>query len=355
MIPSGGVRIVLALISTFLVTSASFTQGAEKVRVYPMGEADGGAAVGLEVDSTEDVLEPPTMDADGGDVFDQEGDFVPLDVTMGAPQYALGRGGEGSLAIDFTGGDLLSSGAFDPRNFNTFSALSQGWVKPDPAGQDVDQSLWSLGNDNGGVGITADGFWLLRAVSAVPDTVSDAEVAFDEWTHVAVFRGGNGASLFVNGELVATGDNFWNGVGPVSVGAGADGENPYVGLIDDFNIAGFSDFVFDEVSDIDFFDPDNFSGVLGDVDQNAIVDLDDYLIWSENVGFDNEQGAGDVVSLLRGDVDGNGRINYFDFEVIREQAEIGGNALILVPEPAGGVLFATGIGLVVLRLRRRRR
>ena len=95
-----------------------------------MGEADGGAAVGLEVDSTEDVLEPPTMDADGGDVFDQEGDFVPLDVTMGAPQYALGRGGEGSLAIDFTGGDLLSSGAFDPRNFNTFSALSQGWVKP---------------------------------------------------------------------------------------------------------------------------------------------------------------------------------------------------------------------------------
>ena len=128
-----------------------------------------------------------------------------------------------------------------------------------------------------------------------------------------------------------------------------------MGLLDDFNIAGFSDGVFDLVNDIDFFDPDNFSGVLGDVDQNGLVNLADYEIWSQNVGFNNTQGAGDATTLLRGDVNQDGRINFFDFQIISDEALAAGAALNLasVPEPASAALFLVG-GLMFLATMRRR-
>ena len=210
--------------------------GAEKVRYYPMGEADAGAIVGGVVLSTEDIQEPPTEDVDGTAIFDQMGDFVPLEaVNAGAaPTYAVGRLGEGSFALRFDGeDDQLKSGPFDPRWFRpgppTYSALSQAWVYPDPEGEGLAQAIWGLGTDNGGVGITADGLWQLRASAIIPDTTSTASVAFGEWTHVAVMRTGGPARLYINGELVLERSNYWNGPGDVSVGAGPSGENPVHG------------------------------------------------------------------------------------------------------------------------------
>ncbi len=225
-----------------------------------------------------------------------------------------------------------------------------------PGRRGLAQAVWGLGTDNGGLGITADGFWELRASAIIPDTASPVPVAFGEWTHVAVFRSGGPARVYVNGGLALELSNWWNGPSEVSVGAAADGTKPFNGIIDDFNIAGFSDGSFDAVNDIDFFDPDNFSGVLGDVDQDGLVDVSDYLIWSDNAGFDNGQGSGDVSSLLLGDVNDDGRINYFDFQVIANEAAAAGAALDLaaVPEPATAWLLVGGWLLCLNVLRRRR-
>lgn len=346
-----------------VVLLSSQAAGAVKVRYYPMGEADVGATVGGVALSTEDIQLPPSVDIDGTPISDSQGDFVPLDAVdaTAAPKYTLGRQGAGSLALCFDGvDDQLKSGRFDPREFRpgppTFTALSQAWVNPDAEGIGSLQAVWGLGTDNGGVGITADGFWQRRASAIIPDTASTTPVAYGEWTHVAVLRSGGPARLYINGQLVLERSNYWNGPNDVSVGAALFGEDPFNGAIDEFNIAGFSDGSFDLVRDIDYFDPDNFSGVLGDVDQDGNVTNADYLIWSKNVGFSNNQGSGDATTLLLGDVNQDGRINFFDFQVIADEAAAGGVALNLasVPEPATAGLMMVGglLGLAVLRRRR---
>jgi hypothetical protein len=84
------------------------------------------------------------------------------------------------------------------------------------------------------------------------------------------------------------------------------------------------------------------------------VDTNDYVIWSENIGFDNGQGAGDVTTLLMGDVNEDGRINYFDFQIISDEAAAAGAPLNAVPEPVSGVMLGAG-GLAIAALGRKRR
>ena len=304
-----------------VVFAGTTAHAAETVRFYPCGEEDPDAEVGEEVLETTDTQTPPTTDANGAPVADSLGESVPL-AAAGGPLYVEGRQGGDSLAIEFDGvDDTLTSGAFDPRNFSTFAALSQAWIKPDSDNEGIRQAVWSLGRDNGGVGITADGFWEFIATSGIRDTASTVEVSFDEWTHVAIFRGGNGAELYVNGALVASGAGTWNGVGNVTVGGRTGGVDFFDGVIDDFQIAGFSDLDFDASRDVKSSDSE-VSGVAGDIDQDGVVDGDDFIIWSGNVGFDNGLGGGDLNTLLMGDVDQNGRIDYFDFRIIATE---GGN------------------------------
>ena len=319
-----------------LVLSWQSADAAEKVRSYPCGEADDDGEVGEIVLETLDVTSPPTEDAAGSPVFDGQGEFVSL-VAESEPIYTEGRDEDG-VAIQFDGiDDQLTSGPFDPRNFGSFAALSQAWVKPDGAGSGTQQAIWSLGNDNGGAGISADGRWELIAVSLVPDTVSDVEVEFDTWTHVAVLRTGNTGRLFINGELATSGDHWWNGVGLVTVGNRSSGGGFFSGAIDDFSISGFSDGSFNSFVDIDFFEGES-SDVFGDINQDRLVDEADYAIWSENSGFDNGLGAGDGSTMLRGDVDQNGRVNFFDFWLIQNEVndpvevEIGPDGLIVAED-----------------------
>jgi hypothetical protein len=335
----------------FALFIGASSRAAEKIRVYEFGENDPGAMLGGEVIETQDSQVPPVPGSDvaGG------ADSVPLFAEfLEEPTYVEGRGGPGTFAIDFDGEfDRLTSPAFDPRNFNgpdSFNALSQAWLKPDSAKQGQQQNVWSLGNDNGGVGITADGFWQIIASSSIPDTASTTPVAFDEWTHVAIYRTGNFARLYVNGSLVVSGANFWNGVGLVTVG-NRTSEVPstslahYDGAIDDFAISGFGfDGVFglNPAEDIDFFADLVITGVPGDVDQDGDADQDDYNIWSTNVGFNSGLGSGDPSTLLIGDLDQNGRVNYFDFIEIVAAARAEGNQLVLgsIPEPSALILVA---------------
>lgn len=320
-------------------------------RFYRLGEDDGNVAVGDTASFTADSQESAS---DGG------GPFVDLfglgkytkGWTTESPLYKPELSQPSPLAMSFEGGlQWFDGAAFDPRNFNgSFTALSQAWVKPNGAGKGSLQTVWGLGSDNGGVSITDDGFWQLNSGGSAGSIKSQTEVAFDEWSHVAVLRGGNSGTLYLNGAVIATNPGFWNGPGPLVLGAGnLDGANPFLGAIDEFIISGFSDGSFEPAFDIFF--PIDVSGVLGDVVQDGVVDQLDYDAWSNNVGFNNGLGAGDSSTLLRGDVDQNGIVNYFDFVIIRREAAAAGVAI--VPEPSTFALCAFGaVAWICLRRRR---
>lgn len=331
-----------SLVAVFIPVSLP-AHAAEIVRNYPMGEADD-AEIGDEAIFTIDTVE---FEADGGGIT--------VDL-LGFGTYVEGRNENSPLAISFNGLDeYFQAPAFDPRNFNSFATLSQGWIKPNSEGLGLEQTVWAVGNDNGGVTITEDGFWQLNSGGPAGSTVSDTAVAFDEWSHLAVFRGGNSGTLYLNGSVIVTNDGFWNAPGEFYLGNGLSEETPFMGVIDDFAISGFGDGVFDQIRDIKFLDPDSLSGILGDVDpsQDGIVNQADYMVWSNNVGFDNGLGVGDFSTLFRGDADQNGRVNFFDLEIIRNEAAAGGVA-ITVPEPSS--LWGLALcSLGVLPFRRRAR
>jgi hypothetical protein len=97
------------------------------------------------------------------------------------------------------------------------------------------------------------------------------------------------------------------------------------------------------------------TGIAGDVDQDGDADQADYQIWSTNSGFNNTFGVGDVTTLVKGDVNNDGRIDFFDFKVIATAVAAGGGTLDLsggsVPEPSSMLLAACGA--IALGKRRR--
>lgn len=243
----------------------------------------------------------------------------------------------------------------------TFFQLSQAWVYPRSAGQGTEQVVWAIGDENGGVRITSDGFWQLTAVGGATIGLSTAQVAFDQWTHIAVNRGGGNAQLRVNGSLAATASGSFGKWGDfVTLGADEELSLLFNGVVDNFDIGGNHDGSFVVFDDLMFFSDLGIpapTGVAGDVDQDGDADQDDYLIWSANAGFNNTFGAGDVTTLVKGDVNNDGRVDFFDFTIISNAVAAGGGSLQLiqgnVPEPHA-LAMVTGIALA-LSLRRRAR
>lgn len=319
---------------------------AEIVRFYPMGEEDNGATIGEEAIFTADTVEFAA---------DQAGAIVDLE---GFGTYVAGRNEGSEFAISFNGTtDFFQAPPFDPRHFGgSFSALSQAWVNPSSEGEGLAQTVWALGTDNGGVGITEDGLWQLNSGGPAGSLASETAVAFDEWVHLAVLRTGNNGTLYLNGSVIARNDGFWIGPGELYLGVGPTEDDPFIGVVDDFIVSGFGDGSFDPVVDILFLDPSALSGVLGDVDQDGVVDQADYDQWSSNVGFNNSLGVGDFSTLVRGDVDQNGRVNFFDFDIIRTQASLTGNQIV-IPEPSSfpmAVFTLLAFLRIVSRVARRR-
>lgn len=334
--------LIAILLSLSLPQFNSLLHAAVVVRNYPLGEEDNGAAIGEEASFTVDNVE---SDLDQVDVV--------VDL-FGFGTYVAGRNEESEFAISFDGqSDFFQAPPFDPRNFGgSFTALSQGWINPRSEGEGFSQTVWAVGTDNGGVGITEDGFWQLNSGGNAGSLVTETPVAFDEWVHLAVLRGGNNGTLYLNGSVIGRNDGFWNAPGEFYLGVGPTEEDAFFGSIDDFAISGFQDGSFDPVVDIRFLDPSALTGILGDVDQDGLVGQSDYDAWSVNVGFNNGLGVGDFSTLFRGDVDQNGSINFFDFQIIRTEALAAGNA-IAVPEPTSQILLAIS-ALAVLTLRRKR-
>lgn len=358
-----------SLVLMVAVGASRLSAAYEKIRFYEFGENDLGAAVGGAILTTADSQSSPTYEGKftDGPNWDPPGlptgeEFVNLSALgdAAAPMYTPGR--LTGLSAFFAGDDYLEGATYDPRANSkgewtaidpidySFTTVSQAWVRPSASGKGQRQVLWQVGPENGGVAITADGKWEI----VHPNRVLDIPVKFDRWTHITMRRGENTAILYIDGEVAGDSPGTWGGLGAFTVGAGLGGADGFVGQLDDLNISAYRgpSALFDPTQDIDFFTDLKLSGVRGDVNQDSKVDQGDYVIWSSNSGFDNQFGFGDPSTLLLGDVDGNGRINFFDFQIISDEAAAGGVALQVIPEPASAGWLAVTLGLAARRVRR---
>ncbi len=368
----------VASVAMFVALAAAAAQAATKERVYPMGDNDPGATVGQKPPvgssgriQTEDI-QPSTTDFRGTDPPAQVNvSLVPLKSFNAnfAPTYVLAsdRPGAvaGNFALEFDGvNDNMFSDSFDPRDFEGgFAVLAQAWVKPTSASFTSPQFIFRIGAENGGVSISANGLWTLRTgnVATPPDLFeveSSVAAVPNQWTHVAVVRGGNDSALYVNGSIAARDTGFWGADGPeVTVGGNTFGtDSLFKGVIDNFNVASLVG-GFDSGIDVDYFADNDiaFTGVAGDIDQDGLVNDADYVIWSDNVGFTNGVGQGDAGTLLIGDADRSGRIDLWDFRIIQQAALAAGTPLTRgVPEPSSAALLLTLGALAACRRGRRR-
>ena len=85
----------------------------------------------------------------------------------------------------------------------SFNLITQAWVRPSSAGIDTAQTVWRAGAEQGSVNITEGGFWEFRDLSSVGVLNPNIPVEYDAWTCIGVRRGGNGAEVYINRELVA--------------------------------------------------------------------------------------------------------------------------------------------------------
>lgn len=307
-----------------------------------------------------------------------------VNVSNGSPLDSPSTGS--TVGLQFDGDDAVQGQSFrgyfmtvagttnnepqsDSNTIQSFQVLSQAWVRPDGSFNGTEQTVWSVGNELGGIGITADGFWKHTALLG-DDQVTSTPVAFDQWTHLAVRHTGGAATLFVNGTLALTTSTFYNNWQTfTTLGSYEDGTEPFKGVLDSFSTVGTAGLGIvttptpqQPVSDLDVFVDLNLpgpSGVTGDVDQDGDADQEDYDIWSTNSGFNNGLGLGDLTTLVKGDLDNNGKVNFFDFRVIAGAVAAAGGSLSLannaVPEPSCGILLAiAGTATWWARVRRSR-
>jgi len=163
-------------------------------------------------------------------------------VAVGNPTYQTGLEGTG-LAFDGTGDQYVDLGTFDPSN-DTGQLSVAMWLKR-TGRVDVYQGLmgkrdifsdqdmmWQieLNQNSGAIAFTRHGGEFVSSLALLRP---------DEWTHVTVTYDGEMASLFVNGQLTSNGPFA---LGPdteatLVLGAcGANGENPFHGVIDEVAI-----------------------------------------------------------------------------------------------------------------------
>lgn len=355
--------------------------GAAAVRVFPMD-------MGLAVDPADPFgpLVEPAVGLGAAFIFNANSDDAALDLQspIGAePIFVVGRTGlPGDLAVSFDG-SLQNPGA-EPgednqattlfgRSFCTtcpdedvneillavsggqfgssFSLGHQLWAKPDIAGLGSKQVL-SINGDGqwGGIGITQGGNWahIWSRNGDVQFDDSGVAVDYDAWTNVAAITTGGVNRLFVNGSAASLKLGcYWQGGVSLTLAAGANGfDDAYMGNLDDVKMMVASAVVggFSPQLDLDFYEDQVFSGIVGDVDQDGEVGVVDYEVWAMNVGFNNRLGFGDPASLLRGDTNQNGVIDLGDLEIIKGAATGSGMA---IPEPGSLVVLGMGaLGLV---------
>ncbi|MFC1758120.1 LamG-like jellyroll fold domain-containing protein [Planctomycetota bacterium] len=288
-------------------------------------EVSGGEARPLPGGSLDDAVEDAALIAPSLELTEGQGLYV--DVSDGSAFDSPAVGSQ--LAIQFDGGtfydDFLtgagSRGVYvnptaledgdevEGNVSESFNLMTQAWVYPQENNGEK-QTVWQAGAEQGSVNITEDGFWQFEDLSSVgvlncgdddldvPYSCEEGElgfpVAFNEWTHLGIYRGGNGAEVYLNGELVAGNinpdpGNFFGGfANQITIGARDDGTNGFIGLIDDFKVQG-------EVSlgahDMDF---NLVPSVVGDFDGSGERGPEDLDLLAEQMIAGNNDPAFDL-------------------------------------------------------------
>ncbi len=377
------------------------TSGSPYDRFYQMGDDPGefgspGNLVGVNVQGF--LL---TFDSIG---TSSAGDFNDLEV-FGAPRYAdtTSMPFGGGVGIRFDGvndylrGESLnwpeqSRSAIDyvnddgnpvpgPCNYRGIENRTlQFWVRPDAAGlgNGLAQSLVVDSNEHG-VLISENDTWVLR----YDDVDVDSGIAVDSnWHHVQVSRpvgatGPNGgARLWVDGVAIAAEPGDYN-ASRVELVVGANTANDvdgnftggteqfFTGEMDRLLMSVHGDSsddsgpppgqdygAFDFATDNDFA-TDFLSGVLGDVNNDNVFDVQDRTSfingWMEE-NLVNGLRVGDINTLGNGDLNFDGITDLQDLVTI-QQALIGAglrpiSARELVPEPGSCLLILCGLPLL---------
>ena len=355
------------------------------------------------------------VDVSDGSAFDSPAIGSQLAIQLdGSTRYDdfLSASGSRGVYIDPA---ALEDGEEVARNVNvseSFNLMTQAWVYPqENNGQK--QTVWQAGAEQGSVNITEDGFWQFEDLGSVgvlnctddgaevPYSCEEGElefpVAFNEWTHLGVYRGGNGAQVFLNGEHVAGNINpsppnhFGGFANQITIGGRDDGTNGFIGLIDDFKVQGevslgahdmdfnavppTADGDFDGNGALDAADIDQLTqavtngDVSFDLDNDGAISQEDRRVWVEELmntyfgdsNLDGEFNSSDFVAVFtageyedgvagnsswaEGDWNGDGDFDSSDFVSAFSAGgyEIGPRQAAVVPEP-------TSISLVLLGL-----
>ncbi len=346
--------------------------------------------------------QPAGVDIDGDlFTFDSAGAFQDMQV-LGGPLYADVSGrpfaGSSQVGIAFDGVDDYLAAANLNLPANSVASVTQGgpenyvgltnrglqfWVRPGGAGANngLAQSLVLDSNEHG-VRITENDTWAMRYAKQDFDT--GIAVQFDQWHHVMVVRPfgtAGGSRMYVNGVAVAFAPGGYTGANTEDLVVGSntslDAQGNFTGGTEEF-FRGIMDdlslFILGDNSNNGLNPPgqdwgsfviqtDNqfiamsLTGVDGDVNQDGVLngdDVDDFIAGWNSRRLVNGQELGDLISLSRGDLNFDGRVDIFD-AVLLDNALTGqglaGLSFAALPEPT--TLAILGIGALAIGRRRR--
>jgi hypothetical protein len=176
-----------------------------------------------------------------------------------------------------------------------------------------------------------------------------------QWNHYAFVKDGEDGAIYQNGELLTDATTMplaaMDVITTARFGTFAANSFPYAGLMDDIG-------VWDEALSLEQIQQVMTSGLggspelPGDFNADGVLDTADFLIMAEN--FNTRQSPEEA--FLKGDMDGNLRIDLRDFIVFRELfhgPDQAAGATAAVPEPATGVLCGIAAAYILTYRRRK--
>lgn len=307
-------RFLLFLATLFATPFFSHDLCAELIPLahYSLGEEDPDSGEGNPVTQATDNIAFGGTSRDMGPSGDQviNAAFAP-------------QGIDSSQSVLFAG-DYLSTDATPWHTlYDGFRVGMEAWINASEIGEE----MVPIGNGSGYfLSIDPEGSVLAHAFAATEPT--EAKINPGQWHHVAFWTTGSFWQVYVDGEAQLDPQGNFNYGAPggiATIGADQNGERLFNGFVDEMRVFRWTG-AFDP-GDLLYFT----QRLAGDVNEDGLVDIDDYNIWRMNVDADLAD-----LTLIEGrqlgDVDVNGVIDLDDFAVIKENRTPGA---AFIPEPSG--------------------